>query len=86
MDLIDRPQAIQEIEKFIGYLDEDMVDRIKIAIGRLPSAKIIRCKDCKYRGERCENQHIEEYVEELGLDGWFVPNGNFSCIYAERRE
>lgn len=84
MNLIDRQQVIKELEKFVGYLDEDMVARIKIAIGRLPSAEIIRCKDCIYRGERCENWHIEEYVEGLGLDGaMFVPDGDFSCIYAE---
>lgn len=38
-DLISRQAAINEVQRFLGYLDQDMIDRIKIAISRLPSAE-----------------------------------------------
>lgn len=38
-DLIRRGDAIREIERFIGYLDEDMITRISIALKRIPTVK-----------------------------------------------
>ena len=42
--------AINEIARWIGYLDKDMISRIQIGLERLPTAQleIIRCKDCKH--------------------------------------
>lgn len=37
MRLIDLSEVINEIERFKGYFDEDMILRIKIAINRLPT-------------------------------------------------
>ena len=39
MDLIDRQAAIDEIRRWIGYIDEDMIQRIQIGLKRLPSAE-----------------------------------------------
>lgn len=74
MDLIDRKAVIDEVQRFIGYLDQDMIDRLKIAIGRLPSAQpeIIRCKDCMHNGS---------YDTDCPID-W---NGKEYCSFAERR-
>ena len=50
-DHISREAAIAEIKRFIGYLDEDMIERLQIAIRRLPAAdaaEVVRCKDCKF--------------------------------------
>lgn len=57
-DLIRRGDALKEIERFAGYLDDDMILRLKIAIRRIkpvPSSiatadvvPVVRCKDCKY--------------------------------------
>lgn len=38
-DLIFRQAAIKEINRFLGYLDEDMLFRLSTAIKRLPSAQ-----------------------------------------------
>ena len=39
MRLIDEDKVISVIERFIGYLDEDMIERIKIAINKsVPTA------------------------------------------------
>lgn len=39
LDCIDRQAAIDEIGRFIGYIDEDMIERIRIGLKRLPSAQ-----------------------------------------------
>lgn len=38
-DTISRKDALNEVQRFLGYIDQDMIDRIKVAIGRLPSAQ-----------------------------------------------
>ena len=57
--LIDADSAIIEIERFAGYLDDDMILRLQIAIKRLPTidaAPVVRCKDCRYWDERTTNK------------------------------
>lgn len=39
-DYISRESAILEIKRFIGYLDEDMIERLQIAIRRIPAADV----------------------------------------------
>lgn len=48
-NLVDRQVAIDEIARFIGYIDEDMIERIQLRLRKLPSAEpeIVYCKDCK---------------------------------------
>ena len=38
-DTISRQQAIDEIARWIGYLDNDMIGRIQLGLKRLPSAQ-----------------------------------------------
>lgn len=38
-DLISRKAVIDEISRFIGYLDEDMIFRIQTGIKKLPSTQ-----------------------------------------------
>ena len=38
-DLISRQAAINEVARFIGYLDEDMIRRIQIALNRIIPAE-----------------------------------------------
>lgn len=38
-DTISRQMAIAEIARWIGYIDEDMINRIQIGLNRLPSAQ-----------------------------------------------
>ena len=38
-DLISRDAAINEIQRWVGYLDQDMILRIQISIEKLPSAQ-----------------------------------------------
>lgn len=48
MRLIDALKVITEIERFKGYLDEDMMLRIKIAINRLPTIEAEPIKHGKW--------------------------------------
>jgi hypothetical protein len=44
--------AVIEVERFGGYLDDDMLYRIKLALSRLPSAdvvEVVRCENCMYK-------------------------------------
>ena len=49
-DLISRQAVIDEIARWIGYIDEDMILRIQTGLKKLPSAQpeIVRCKECKW--------------------------------------
>ena len=38
-DTIYRQSAMDEVQRFLGYIDQDIIDRIKIALGKLPSAQ-----------------------------------------------
>ena len=79
MDRIDRQTVIDEVQRFIGYLDQDMIDRLKIAIGRLPSAQseIIRCKDCKHRPVMVWSKVYDDFdvlaPEVDGKEDWRCP-------------
>jgi len=88
IDLISRQDALDEIRRFSGYLDEDMITRIYIGINRLPStqSEIIRRKDCK---------HWKKTAEVIDRKSWsigdcdifkkrFVMCEGF-CAWAERR-
>ena len=43
-DTISRAAAIDEIARWIGYLDDDMISRIQLGLKRLPSAQPERKK------------------------------------------
>jgi len=46
-DTISRQDAIDEISRWLGYLDDDMIRRIQIGLRRLPSAQPERtCVNC----------------------------------------
>lgn len=48
-DCISRQSAIAEIARWIGYIDEDMINRIQIGLNRLPSAQPEPCDDAVSR-------------------------------------
>lgn len=55
MKLVNLSKVINEIERFKGYLDEDMILRIKIAINRLPT---IEAEPVKHgRWIECESEN-----------------------------
>lgn len=57
-DYISRKAAIEEQKRFCGYLDNDMLNRLEIAIGRIPAADVrpvVLCKDCLH--ENCAMYH-----------------------------
>ena len=39
-EYISREAAIVEIKRFIGYLDEDMIERLQVAIKRIPAEDV----------------------------------------------
>ena len=50
MRLIDADKVNETIDRFIGYLDEDMILRIKMKISKIPTVDRPHgeCKTCKY--------------------------------------
>lgn len=78
-DCISRQDAIDEIARWIGYLDDDMVGRIQFGLKHLPSAQpeIIHCGDCK----KCQ---IDSVFHDYWCDGRKVWKDHY-CGYAERR-
>ena len=77
-NLVDRQVAIDEIARFIGYIDEDMIERIQLRLRKLPSAEpeIIYCKDCdQYNPEA-------QFCDLLQFN--FLPEGH--CSWGRRKE
>lgn len=73
-DTISRAGAINEIARWIGYLDDDMIGRIQLGLKRLPSAQppILTCDGCKHVGtydtdfpcSRCIRREKDYYAQE----------------------
>ena len=61
-DLISRRQAIDEISRWLGYLDDDMIRRIQIGLRKLPSAQ---SEPTCYLGSPCEYQNPDVVVSQL---------------------
>lgn len=54
-DYINRDDVIMEIKRFKGYLDDDMITRLTIAIDRILSVdvvEVVRCERCKWWGDK----------------------------------
>lgn len=52
--------VVKELKRFAGYLDDDMLLRLEIAISRLPAVDavpVVRYRDCKHR---IVNEHYGE--------------------------
>lgn len=79
-DLISRQDVLDEIRRFSGYLDDDMMTRIYIGLNRLPStqAEILTCDKCKYADEK----PISDGRHFCSRHGSFM----YYCSDAERRE
>lgn len=48
---IELDSAINEMARFKGYLDDDMILRLQIALKKITTAdvvSVVRCKDCKW--------------------------------------
>lgn len=61
MKLVNLSEVINEIEKFKGYLDEDMIWRIKFAINRLPATDAESVK----HGHWIKKEHV--YSSDSGV-------------------
>ena len=78
-DMISRKMAIDEIARWIGYLDEDMICRIQIGLKRLPSAQPQRKKG-KWIDGQCSicgcdiPAYIIDWKWQKDMDAKFCPN------------
>lgn len=74
MRLINLSEVINEIERFKGYLDEDMILRIKIAINKLPTidAEPIR------HGKWLMNDAYGTYCSECGSASFEITGSQYS--------
>ena len=82
-DTISRADAIDEIARWIGYLDDDMIGRIQLGLKRLPSADR---PTGEWVGAREFCQHLEEVTGEkyqvTGIENMIYCN---QCWQASRR-
>ena len=54
-EYIEKEAAKQEVKRFIGYLDEDMIYRINVALNRLPAADVRENKHGEWIDAEWEN-------------------------------
>jgi hypothetical protein len=95
-DLISRDKAIAETWRETGYSDPaNVLTEIRDRLRALPSeeSKIVRCKDCRNRGEaKCPMRHVEiiEWEEDGYIESddivhdYTEPHGY--CYKGERNE
>ena len=48
-DYKNRDDVITEIKRFKGYLDDDMITRLTIAIDRIPSADVVKARHAEWQ-------------------------------------
>jgi len=85
-DSIRRQDAINEIARWYGYLDEDMILRIQTRLKKVPSAQpeIVRCGQCKYAEVADAQDNQDGYTCQFHRGSiWF--SGSY-CSWGERRE
>ena len=70
---LNEDDVLKEIDRWIGYLDEDMITRIKIGIKKLPSAQPESCDGCEWEyafgyGEchHCKRHYDDMYERKEG--------------------
>ena len=85
-DLISRADALEAIKLLHAQLDEESVQRCIEAASNLPSAQIIRCKDCKFSVDEygdnecyCRNRLNGTYL-------MYIKDWDHYCSWAERKE
>ena len=74
--LIDADSAAKEISRFVGYLDDDTILRLQIALKRLPTidaVPVVRCKDCKFFREHL-SMNCVYHISAVG-ENWFCSQG-----------
>lgn len=67
-EYIKREDAIIEIERFAGYLDGDMLCRIKLALNRLPSADVVEVRHGQWIGKIYKCSLCGKWVDPLQGD------------------
>lgn len=65
-DLISRQAAIEEIARWIGYIDEDMILRIQTGLKKLPSAQP-EVRPIDYQD--CSNAMLRMWMDNVVTDG-----------------
>lgn len=80
---IKKEDAGIEIERFAGYLDDDMLCRIKLALNRLPSADVVKVRHGHWLLDSSGAEFCSECGEypfddgEYHISGWlskYCPN------------
>ena len=91
LDCVERQAVKDWLERWEGYLDEDMILRMQVKVGDIPSIlpEGIRCKDCKHwmMGKTTKN-YPNPYICELhsfmhGFERSALPEDY--CSWAELR-
>lgn len=94
-EYIEREQAEKIIDRFAGYLDDDMIYRIKYAIRKhipaIDGITIVRCKDCIHSRVNpfSYNRNIMtcQFWQDRSHQGTaIVMKHNDFCSYGERRK
>ena len=87
-DYIKREDAVIEIERFGGYLDDDMLYRyrIKLALGRLPSADVVKVRHGRWIGKTYKCSLCGKWVDPLqgDADMNYCPNCGAKMVGEEQ--
>ena len=83
-EYIEREAAINEQKRFCGYLDNDMLNRLEIAMRRIPAADVrpvVLCKDCvHYEMGVCLKIYDDGAANK---DAWQERKPDDYCSYGE---
>ena len=69
-DLISREALKTNIDKFIGYLDEDMICRIKVVIDNAPTVKTFTLEDIEEQYRKGLEKGLSEWETERPQSEW----------------
>lgn len=83
-DLISREALKTNIDKFIGYLDEDMICRIKVVIDNAPTVKTFTLEDIEEQYRKGLEKGLSEWETERPQGEWIYNSygngcGNWHC-------
>ncbi len=83
-EYIDKQDAIKEIYRFDGYLDDDMIWRLHYAIRKIPAADVrpvVTCGECKHWFENGSDYCSCDRDALLRERDFFCAAGRLSLIH-----
>lgn len=75
IEYIDKEAVIKEQQRFLGYLDNDMLNRLEIAVKRIPIANVEERKTGKWvEISKAGNIYLCSHCGKINRFGNYCPN------------